>query len=175
MPQVETLWQAPGRKVIGLERDCAGQGLLGRRQDGGKGTKKDGNGVDGLLSQPRQDFTGCLQCSCPGTMKAVLGVGMAEVGPFKFLATVWPHAVEANTRSSAPSLKNCCLLLPPRLCLERLRCSRHGHGSMASPLLPQVYRSQFITRWKELQLDVVLCPVLGPAFTTGYPGKLLSK
>ncbi|NWW66184.1 FAAH1 hydrolase, partial [Ifrita kowaldi] len=38
----------------------------------------------------------------------------------------------------------------------------------------QVYRSQFISRWKELQLDVVLCPVLGPAFTTGYPGKLLT-
>ncbi|NXY54108.1 FAAH1 hydrolase, partial [Callaeas wilsoni] len=38
----------------------------------------------------------------------------------------------------------------------------------------QVYRSQFIARWKELQLDVVLCPVLGPAFTTGYPGKLLT-
>ncbi|NXB66011.1 FAAH1 hydrolase, partial [Struthidea cinerea] len=38
----------------------------------------------------------------------------------------------------------------------------------------QVYRSQFITQWKELQLDVVLCPVLGPAFTTGYPGKLLT-
>ncbi|NXM64966.1 FAAH1 hydrolase, partial [Illadopsis cleaveri] len=38
----------------------------------------------------------------------------------------------------------------------------------------QVYRSQFITQWKELQLDVVLCPVLGPAFTRGYPGKLLT-
>ncbi|NXM47971.1 FAAH1 hydrolase, partial [Gymnorhina tibicen] len=38
----------------------------------------------------------------------------------------------------------------------------------------QVYRSQFIARWKELQLDVVLCPVLGPAFTTGYPRKLLT-
>ncbi|NWV63462.1 FAAH1 hydrolase, partial [Malurus elegans] len=38
----------------------------------------------------------------------------------------------------------------------------------------QVYRSQFIGRWKELQLDVVLCPVLGPAFTKGYPGKLLT-
>ncbi|NXO92272.1 FAAH1 hydrolase, partial [Certhia brachydactyla] len=38
----------------------------------------------------------------------------------------------------------------------------------------QLYRSQFITQWKELQLDVVLCPVLGPAFTTGYPGKLLT-
>ncbi|NXM33576.1 FAAH1 hydrolase, partial [Oxyruncus cristatus] len=38
----------------------------------------------------------------------------------------------------------------------------------------QVYRSEFITCWKELHLDVVLCPVLGPAFTTGYPGKLLT-
>ncbi|NWT68811.1 FAAH1 hydrolase, partial [Prunella himalayana] len=38
----------------------------------------------------------------------------------------------------------------------------------------QVYRSQFISQWKELQLDVVLCPVLGPAFTTGYPRKLLT-
>ncbi|NXD40443.1 FAAH1 hydrolase, partial [Copsychus sechellarum] len=38
----------------------------------------------------------------------------------------------------------------------------------------QEYRSQFIAQWKELQLDVVLCPVLGPAFTSGYPGKLLT-
>ncbi|RMC08632.1 hypothetical protein DUI87_14880 [Hirundo rustica rustica] len=38
----------------------------------------------------------------------------------------------------------------------------------------QVYRSQFITQWRELQLDVVLCPILGPAFTKGYPGKLLT-
>ncbi|NWU78230.1 FAAH1 hydrolase, partial [Onychorhynchus coronatus] len=38
----------------------------------------------------------------------------------------------------------------------------------------QVYRSEFITQWKELHLDVVLCPVLGPAFTTGYAGKLLT-
>ncbi|NXP26511.1 FAAH1 hydrolase, partial [Scytalopus superciliaris] len=37
----------------------------------------------------------------------------------------------------------------------------------------QAYRSEFITRWKELHLDVMLCPVLGPAFTTGYPGKLI--
>ncbi|XP_051481663.1 vitamin D3 hydroxylase-associated protein-like [Apus apus] len=38
----------------------------------------------------------------------------------------------------------------------------------------EAYRAEFITRWRELQLDVVLCPVLGPAFTTGYPGKLLT-
>lgn len=56
------------------------------------------------------------------------------------------------------------------------RCSRRGHGlNVISPLLPQAYRSQFITQWRELQLDVVLCPVLGPAFTVGFPGKLLRK
>ncbi|XP_040534427.1 vitamin D3 hydroxylase-associated protein-like isoform X1 [Gallus gallus] len=38
----------------------------------------------------------------------------------------------------------------------------------------EVYRSEFIAQWRELQLDVVLCPVLGPAFTIGFPGKLLS-
>ncbi|NXC46874.1 FAAH1 hydrolase, partial [Penelope pileata] len=38
----------------------------------------------------------------------------------------------------------------------------------------EVYRSEFINQWKELQLDVMLCPVLGPAFTAGFPGKLLS-
>ncbi|NWV00216.1 FAAH1 hydrolase, partial [Upupa epops] len=38
----------------------------------------------------------------------------------------------------------------------------------------RAYRTEFITQWRELQLDVVLCPVLGPAFTTGYPGKLLT-
>nr|XP_021141285.1 vitamin D3 hydroxylase-associated protein isoform X2 [Columba livia] len=38
----------------------------------------------------------------------------------------------------------------------------------------QVYRAEFIARWMELQLDVVLCPVLGPAFNPGYAGKLLN-
>ncbi|XP_010221346.1 PREDICTED: fatty-acid amide hydrolase 1, partial [Tinamus guttatus] len=32
----------------------------------------------------------------------------------------------------------------------------------------QVYRWEFITRWKNLDLDVVLCPVLGPAFSLDY-------
>ncbi|XP_029888418.1 vitamin D3 hydroxylase-associated protein-like [Aquila chrysaetos chrysaetos] len=38
----------------------------------------------------------------------------------------------------------------------------------------EAYRTEFIARWRELRLDVVLCPVLGPAFTTGYAGKLLT-
>ncbi|XP_008488985.1 vitamin D3 hydroxylase-associated protein-like [Calypte anna] len=38
----------------------------------------------------------------------------------------------------------------------------------------EAYRAEFIALWRELQLDVVLCPVLGPAFTRGYPGKLLT-
>lgn len=127
MLQVEALWQAPGQRVIILERDCSG--LLGRTQGGGKGTKKDRNGVDGLLSQPRQNFLGCLQCSCPGSGKAVLGVGMAKGAiTFKLLAMTWACAVEANTCSSASSLEHhaCC-------CLEGLRGCRHGWA----PLLPR--------------------------------------
>ncbi|XP_065265629.1 vitamin D3 hydroxylase-associated protein-like [Emys orbicularis] len=36
------------------------------------------------------------------------------------------------------------------------------------------YRVEFIAAWRKLKLDVVLCPVLGPAFTVGYPGKLFA-
>ncbi|NXX77028.1 FAAH1 hydrolase, partial [Urocolius indicus] len=31
---------------------------------------------------------------------------------------------------------------------------------------------QFIAQWKKLNLDVMLCPMLGPALGVGYPGKL---
>ncbi|XP_052521739.1 fatty-acid amide hydrolase 1-like isoform X2 [Tympanuchus pallidicinctus] len=31
---------------------------------------------------------------------------------------------------------------------------------------------QFITQWKKLNLDVMLCPMLGPALLIGYPAKL---
>nr|XP_060629424.1 vitamin D3 hydroxylase-associated protein-like [Anolis sagrei ordinatus] len=36
------------------------------------------------------------------------------------------------------------------------------------------YRQRFAAEWKKYKLDVILCPVLGPAFTLGYPAKLLS-
>ncbi|KAH0618659.1 hypothetical protein JD844_018056, partial [Phrynosoma platyrhinos] len=34
------------------------------------------------------------------------------------------------------------------------------------------YRQRFADEWKKCKLDVVLCPVLGPAFILGYPAKL---
>ncbi|XP_060087748.1 fatty-acid amide hydrolase 1-like [Heteronotia binoei] len=34
------------------------------------------------------------------------------------------------------------------------------------------YRHEFIAEWKRLNLDVMLCPALGPAFKIGFPGKL---
>ncbi|XP_063153951.1 vitamin D3 hydroxylase-associated protein-like [Candoia aspera] len=37
-----------------------------------------------------------------------------------------------------------------------------------------VYRKKFIEQWRKSKLDVVLCPVLGPAFILGYPSKLLA-
>ncbi|KAH0618656.1 hypothetical protein JD844_018053 [Phrynosoma platyrhinos] len=33
------------------------------------------------------------------------------------------------------------------------------------------YRQEFIAEWKKLQLDVMLCPALTPAFKMGFPGK----
>ncbi|XP_062437374.1 vitamin D3 hydroxylase-associated protein-like [Rhea pennata] len=37
-----------------------------------------------------------------------------------------------------------------------------------------VYRAEFIAKWRKLGLDVILCPVLGPAFNHGYAGKLFA-
>lgn len=35
------------------------------------------------------------------------------------------------------------------------------------------YQAEFISEWRKLDLDVLLAPMLGPAFNSGYPGKLL--
>uniref|UniRef100_A0A8C3TST1 Fatty acid amide hydrolase n=1 Tax=Catharus ustulatus TaxID=91951 RepID=A0A8C3TST1_CATUS len=37
---------------------------------------------------------------------------------------------------------------------------------------PQDFRHQFIAQWNKLNLDVLLCPMLGPALGIGYPAKL---
>ncbi|KAM4722518.1 fatty-acid amide hydrolase 1-like isoform 3-T3 [Rhinophrynus dorsalis] len=39
----------------------------------------------------------------------------------------------------------------------------------------QEYQTEFINEWRKLNLDVMLCPMLGPAFNIGYPGKLLAS
>ncbi|KAL8178742.1 UNVERIFIED_CONTAM: hypothetical protein K2H54_056031 [Gekko kuhli] len=38
----------------------------------------------------------------------------------------------------------------------------------------KAYCKKFVDEWRKYKLDVVLCPVLGPAFTLRYPGKLLA-
>ncbi|KAM4722931.1 vitamin D3 hydroxylase-associated protein-like [Rhinophrynus dorsalis] len=38
----------------------------------------------------------------------------------------------------------------------------------------QEYQTEFINEWRKLNLDVMLCPMLGPAFNIGYPGKLIA-
>ncbi|NWI13149.1 FAAH1 hydrolase, partial [Crypturellus soui] len=53
------------------------------------------------------------------------------------------------------------------ICRSVSKMWKHQHQVM-------VYRTEFIAMWRDLRLDVVLCPVLGPAFTVGYPGKLLT-
>ncbi|KFQ57591.1 Vitamin D3 hydroxylase-associated protein, partial [Pelecanus crispus] len=42
------------------------------------------------------------------------------------------------------------------------------HGAVAD------YRTEFIAKWRNLRLDVILCPALGPAFNHGYAGKLFA-
>ncbi|RMC08633.1 hypothetical protein DUI87_14881 [Hirundo rustica rustica] len=45
---------------------------------------------------------------------------------------------------------------------------------LAIILKPIAYRTEFIAKWRELRLDVILCPALGPAFNHGYAGKLFA-
>ncbi|GAB0193126.1 vitamin D3 hydroxylase-associated protein [Grus japonensis] len=45
---------------------------------------------------------------------------------------------------------------------------------LAIILKPIVYCTEFIAKWRKLRLDVILCPVLGPAFNHGYAGKLFA-
>uniref|UniRef100_A0A8V1AEF4 Fatty-acid amide hydrolase 1 n=1 Tax=Gallus gallus TaxID=9031 RepID=A0A8V1AEF4_CHICK len=45
---------------------------------------------------------------------------------------------------------------------------------LAIILKPIVYRTEFIAKWRKQKLDVILCPVLGPAFNHGYAGKLFA-
>ncbi|NXL32983.1 FAAH1 hydrolase, partial [Glaucidium brasilianum] len=55
--------------------------------------------------------------------------------------------------------------------------SQQPWNSTSTPLTtsvfpPQEFCHQFIAQWKKLNLDVMLCPMLGPALGIGYPGKL---
>lgn len=52
--------------------------------------------------------------------------------------------------------------------------------STSTPLTNSTFPSQdfchqFISQWKKLNLDVMLCPMLGPAFGIGYPAKLSGR
>ncbi|XP_069835463.1 vitamin D3 hydroxylase-associated protein-like isoform X2 [Dendropsophus ebraccatus] len=38
----------------------------------------------------------------------------------------------------------------------------------------QDYQTEFISEWRKLHLDVVLCPMLGPAFNVGYYARVLT-
>lgn len=38
----------------------------------------------------------------------------------------------------------------------------------------EAYRLEFIAHWRSNGLDALICPILGPALTIGYPGKLSS-
>ncbi|NXY87778.1 FAAH1 hydrolase, partial [Alcedo cyanopectus] len=55
--------------------------------------------------------------------------------------------------------------------------SQQPWDSTSNPLLtsafpPQEFCHQFMSQWKKLNLDVMLCPMLGPALSIGYPEKL---
>ncbi|KAM4641631.1 vitamin D3 hydroxylase-associated protein-like [Discoglossus pictus] len=40
-------------------------------------------------------------------------------------------------------------------------------------IVVEEYQMEFVNEWRKLNLDVVLCPMLGPAYNFGYPAKVL--
>ncbi|KAM4722930.1 vitamin D3 hydroxylase-associated protein-like [Rhinophrynus dorsalis] len=62
------------------------------------------------------------------------------------------------------------LLMKPLLCCDIMSSSVKDHWKHQSAI--QEYRNEFITEWRKMNLDVILSPMLGPAFNLGYAGKL---
>uniref|UniRef100_A0A8C9MIJ6 Fatty-acid amide hydrolase 1 n=1 Tax=Serinus canaria TaxID=9135 RepID=A0A8C9MIJ6_SERCA len=74
-----------------------------------------------------------------------------------------------------------CWLLPEKSrepsWMPKESLSQELWDSTSTPLTtstfpPQDFCHQFIAQWKKLNLDVMLCPMLGPALGIGYPAKL---
>ncbi|KAJ1169861.1 hypothetical protein NDU88_001749 [Pleurodeles waltl] len=92
-----------------------------------------------------------------------------------------PHQRESVSLLRIPVFAKKCmafLLKPwrPRLCslLKALIKSRSVKDLWANQKVQQDYKQEFIAEWKKLKLDVLLCPMLGPAFNIGYPGRLFA-
>uniref|UniRef100_A0A670XXW1 Fatty-acid amide hydrolase 1 n=1 Tax=Pseudonaja textilis TaxID=8673 RepID=A0A670XXW1_PSETE len=122
-------------------------------------------------------------------MKALLCDYMFQLDP-----TVPPMPFNEEIYSSSTPLRigyydtDGYFLLPPcmRRAVHKTRklLQEAGHTVLSSldfvrtlttiAVWAQVYQKKFIEHWKKDKLDVVLCPVLGPAFFLGYPSKILA-
>ncbi|XP_038000200.1 fatty-acid amide hydrolase 1-like [Motacilla alba alba] len=57
---------------------------------------------------------------------------------------------------------------------EKLKEGSLSPGSVLYSYMDKAYPTELIAKWRQLRLDVILCPVLGPAFNHGYAGKLFA-
>lgn len=58
--------------------------------------------------------------------------------------------------------------------LKALRGRRSARDLWEQNAETQAYCQEFTSEWRNLKLDVVLCPVMGPAYNLGYVGKLFA-
>uniref|UniRef100_A0A8C3SB42 Amidase domain-containing protein n=1 Tax=Chelydra serpentina TaxID=8475 RepID=A0A8C3SB42_CHESE len=112
----------------------------------------------------------------PGIETAKFWFGVSQLLGVKQLASAHPLPLFPPSAGDIvdPGLEpqvNCYRI--PTLVKKTLALALRPLGFLLA-FSPQAYRMEFIAAWRKLKLDVVLCPVLGPAFTLGYPGKLFA-
>ncbi|XP_073420040.1 fatty-acid amide hydrolase 1-like isoform X2 [Dendrobates tinctorius] len=112
--------------------------------------------------------------------------GLLADGGSTFLENFKGDRVDENLRTqvttySCPSWLKSLLSVLVRPLFPRLSLVLQNTQGMSSVkelwrhhVEVEVYRQEFITQWRAHGLDVLICPILGPALTIGYPGKLSS-
>ncbi|KFO76936.1 Vitamin D3 hydroxylase-associated protein, partial [Cuculus canorus] len=66
------------------------------------------------------------------------------------------------------------IILKPIVSMWTLVCVKGNLQVGGVSACREAYRTEFIAKWRKLRLDVILCPMLGPAFNHGYAGKLFA-
>ncbi|OCT82708.1 hypothetical protein XELAEV_18025238mg [Xenopus laevis] len=114
-------------------------------------------------------------------MKSLLGDGGQTLGEKLKNNILDPRLSDLSLLCNIPNIvkKVLALLLKPLLpryawSLSSAQGSSSVNDHWKHHTAVKDYQTEFIAEWRKLNLDVVLAPMLGPAFNPGHPSKLLA-